>query len=103
MRAGEIPAVTLAGQGPMPNGGFGTWQLRGQSAYQAVRQALDAGYRHIDTATMYGNEDEVGRAVRDSGLVRQEVFITTKLPPNAAGRERETIAASLRALNTDYV
>jgi diketogulonate reductase-like aldo/keto reductase len=103
MRAGEIPAVTLAGDVTMPIVGFGTWQLKGRSAYQAVRAALDAGYRHIDTATMYGNEGEVGRAVRDSGLDRQDVFITTKLPPNAAGRERETIAASLKALDTDYV
>jgi diketogulonate reductase-like aldo/keto reductase len=98
-----MPAVTLAGDVTMPIVGFGTWQLKGRSAYQAVRAALDAGYRHIDTATMYGNEDEVGRAVKDSGLDRQDIFITTKLPPNAAGRERETIAASLRALDTDYV
>jgi 2,5-diketo-D-gluconate reductase A len=98
-----MPAVTLAGEVAMPIVGFGTWQLKGHSAYESVRLALDAGYRHIDTATMYGNEDEVGRAVRDSGLDRGDVFITTKLPPNAAGRERETIAASLRALGTDYV
>jgi 2,5-diketo-D-gluconate reductase A len=98
-----MPAVTLAGEVTMPIVGFGTWQLHGQSGYQAVRQALDAGYRHIDTATMYGNEEEVGRALRDSGLDRRDVFITTKLPPSAAGRERETITASLRALGTDYV
>ncbi|GIH16422.1 oxidoreductase [Rugosimonospora africana] len=87
----------------MPSVGFGTWQLQGDSAYQAVRLALEAGYRHIDTATMYGNEDEVGRALRDSGLDRSEVFVTTKAPPSSAGRERETIAASLRALGVDYV
>jgi 2,5-diketo-D-gluconate reductase A len=98
-----MPAVTLAGEVTMPIVGFGTWQLHGQSGYQAVRQALDAGYRHIDTATMYGNEEEVGRALRDSGLDRRDVFVTTKLPPSAAGRERETITASLRALGTDYV
>jgi diketogulonate reductase-like aldo/keto reductase len=103
MKAGEMPAVTLAGDMVMPMVGFGTWQLRGDDAYQAVRLALDAGYRHIDTATMYGNENEVGRALRDSGLDRRDVFVTTKLPPNAAGRERETIAASLRALGVDYV
>ena len=98
-----MPAVTLAGEVTMPIVGFGTWQLHGQSGYQAIRQALDAGYRHIDTATMYGNEEEVGRALRDSGLDRRDVFITTKLPPSAAGRERETIMASLRALGTDHV
>jgi diketogulonate reductase-like aldo/keto reductase len=98
-----MPAVTLAGDIVMPMVGFGTWQLRGDQAYQSVRLALEAGYRHIDTATMYGNEEEVGRALRDSGLDRRDVFITTKLPPSSAGRERETIAASLRALGVDHV
>jgi diketogulonate reductase-like aldo/keto reductase len=95
--------VTLAGGVEMPMVGFGTWRLRGGSAYEAVRYALQVGYRHLDTATMYGNEAEVGRAVRDSGVPREEVFITTKLPPGNAGRERQTIDASLRALGTDYV
>jgi diketogulonate reductase-like aldo/keto reductase len=83
--------------------GFGTWQLRGSAAYEAVLVALRAGYRHIDTATMYRNEAEVGRALRDSGLDRREVFLTTKLPPGNAGRERQTLDASLRSLGTDYV
>ena len=61
------------------------------------------GYRHLDTATMYGNEAEVGHALRDSGLDRSEVFITTKLPPGKAGQERKTLTASLRALGTSYV
>ncbi len=87
----------------MPMVGFGTWRLRGQHAYEAVRYALETGYRHLDTATMYQNEAEVGRAVRDSGLGRRDVFITTKLPPGNAGRERPTINASLRALGTDHV
>jgi diketogulonate reductase-like aldo/keto reductase len=98
-----IATVDLAGGGAMPLVGFGTWQLRGRAAYEAARTALDVGYRHVDTATMYGNEAEVGRAVRDSGVPRGDVFITTKLPPSAAGRERSTIAASLRALGTEYV
>jgi 2,5-diketo-D-gluconate reductase A len=87
----------------MPIIGFGTWQARGQQAYEAVRYALRVGYRHIDTATMYGNEADVGRAVRDSGLDRSEIFITTKLPPGQVGHERETLASSLRDLGTDYV
>jgi len=87
----------------MPLLGFGTWQIRGESAYQAVRAALDAGYRHIDTATMYGNEAEVGRALADSGVPRDEVFVTTKLPPERAGRERATITESLRQLRIDAV
>ncbi len=87
----------------IPMVGFGTWRLRGQQAYEAIRFALETGYRHIDTATMYRNETEVGRAVHDSGLDRHDVFITTKLPPENAGRERATLDASLRALGTDYV
>jgi 2,5-diketo-D-gluconate reductase A len=99
----DIPTMTLTGGVAMPVVGFGTWRLRVRQAYEAVRFALELGYRHIDTATMYGNEAEIGRAVRDSGVDRQEIFLTTKLPAGNAGRERETIAASLRALGTDYV
>jgi diketogulonate reductase-like aldo/keto reductase len=102
-QANGIPTVALPGEVAMPLVGFGTWQLRGRRAYDAVRCALEVGYRHFDTATMYGNEAELGRALRDGGLDRQEIFITTKLPARGAGRERETITASLRALETDYV
>ncbi|HEY0700943.1 MAG TPA: aldo/keto reductase [Micromonospora sp.] len=101
--ATDQPRVPLPGGGRMPLLGFGTWRLSGESGYQAVRTALDAGYRHIDTATMYGNEREVGRAVRDSGVPRDEVFVTTKLPPERAGREQETIEASLAALGLEQV
>jgi 2,5-diketo-D-gluconate reductase A len=87
----------------MPMVGFGTWRLRGSTAYESVRYALQAGYRHLDTATMYGNETEVGRAIRDSGVDRADVFITTKVPPGNVGRERATIDASLRDLGTDHV
>ena len=98
--------IGSVGLGPgveMPLLGFGTWQIRGAAAYEAVRDALEAGYRHIDTATMYGNEAEVGRALADSGVPRDEVFVTTKLPPERAGRERATLDASLRALGVDAV
>jgi 2,5-diketo-D-gluconate reductase A len=97
------PSVTLPDGVQMPLVGFGTWQLRGREAYRAVRHALDVGYRHIDTATIYRNEAEIGRALRDSGVDRSEVFITTKLWPSHAGRERRIIAASLSALGTQYV
>ncbi|MFJ8577325.1 aldo/keto reductase [Micromonospora sp. NPDC093277] len=103
MTSPEQPTVVLPGEVRMPLLGFGTWQATGKAGYDAVLAALDAGYRHIDTATMYGNEREVGRAVKESGLRREDVFITTKLPPEAVGRERETIEASLAALDTDYV
>jgi 2,5-diketo-D-gluconate reductase A len=98
-----IPSVALPGGGRMPLLGFGTWQIQGNAAYEAVRDALEAGYRHLDTATMYGNEAEVGRALKDSGVRRDEVFITTKLPPERAGRESATLDASLGALGVDAV
>ena len=97
------PVTTLPGGVEMPMIGFGTWQLRGRAGRAAVTSALAAGYRHIDTATMYGNESEVGHAVAESGLDRGAVFLTTKLPSSRVERERATIAASLRALGTDYV
>jgi 2,5-diketo-D-gluconate reductase A len=99
----DQPTVSLSGEVQMPLLGFGTWQASGRSGYEAVRQALELGYRHIDTATMYRNEREIGRAVRDSGVARDEIFITTKLPPERAGRERQTLADSLSALGTEYV
>lgn len=70
----------------MPLLGFGTWQLTGRTAHDSVRTALEVGYRHVDTATMYGNERQVGDALRDSGLARDEVFITSKLAPDRFGR-----------------
>src|SRR2546430_11025381 len=101
--AAAVPAVDLPGGVSMPMIGFGTWQLRGKAGREALRSALDARYRHIDTATMYGNEGDVGHALAASGLARDKVFITTKLPSGRAGRERATLAASLRALGTSYV
>ena len=98
----EIPAVDLGGVA-MPMVGFGTWQIQGQLAYEATRHALQVGYRHIDTATIYGNQEQIGRAIADSRLDRADVFVTTKLPPGNAGRVRATMADSLKALRTDYV
>ena len=99
----DQPTVTLDPGGAMPLVGLGTWQMTGSRCYQAVRYALEVGNRHIDTATIYRNEPEVGRAVHDSGVPRHDVFITTTLPPRDAGRERRTLGASLRALDTEYV
>jgi diketogulonate reductase-like aldo/keto reductase len=104
MNDDRVEAVADLGGGvAMPMVGFGTWRLRGNSAYESARYALETGYRRLDTATMYRNETEVGRAIRDSGVDRRAVFITTKLPPGNAGRERATIEASLRDLGTDHV
>ncbi|HEX6417032.1 MAG TPA: aldo/keto reductase [Acidimicrobiales bacterium] len=96
-------SVVLTGGARMPLVGFGTWQLSGRRAYRAVRTALDVGYRSIDTATMYDNEAQVGRAICDSGISREQLFVTTKLHPSDAGRERATIEASLAALGLDHV
>ncbi len=87
----------------MPVVGFGTWRMRHDNAYQAVLAALATGYRHIDTATMYANEADVGRAVRDSGVGRSEVFITTKIRPSDVGEARSVLQRSLAALGTDYL
>lgn len=72
---------TLSNALRMPKVGFGTWQITDAAqAYDATSSALACGYRHIDTARVYGNEDSVGRAVRDSGIPRAEIFVTSKLP-----------------------
>jgi 2,5-diketo-D-gluconate reductase A len=97
------PTVTIADGVAMPLLGLGTWQASDREAYDAVRTALDLGYRLIDTATMYRNEAAVGRAVRDSGVARDEVFVTTKLRASDAGREQEMIRASLDAMGLDYL
>ena len=94
-------SVTLSSGAALPLLGFGTWQLQGQAAYDAVRHALDVGYRHLDTAAIYRNEEQVGRALRESGVPREEVFLTTKIPPREAGRERATLSTSLAALGVD--
>src|SRR3954454_19559692 len=103
--APQLPAdtVTLPQGARMPLLGFGTWQIKGDDALRATSSALEAGYRHIDTATVYGNEGEVGRALAESGVPRGEVFVTTKCPPSKAGRELDTLKQSLDLLQTDHV
>lgn len=95
--------VTLPGGGALPMIGFGTWQLPPEAAYASVREALEIGYRHVDTATLYRNEADVGRALKDSGVDREEVFVTTKLRPQDARDARRTLETSLRLLDTGYV
>ena len=87
----------------MPVLGLGVWQMAaGAEAEQAVEWALEAGYRHIDTASMYRNEQSVGVAVRRSGVPREQVFVTTKLMPTHANAAQE-LTKSLRRLGLDYV
>jgi 2,5-diketo-D-gluconate reductase A len=93
----------LSSGGEIPLVGLGTWQLRGRAAFDAVGWALEAGYRHIDTATAYHNETDVGRALRASGLARDDVFVTTKMPPDQVGCERATLERSLSAMGLDQV
>lgn len=89
----------------VPALGFGTWALSGRGCYEAVRTALELGYRHIDTADMYGNEAEVGRAIRNSGLAREAIFLTTKVPPGKlrARDAKRCAEESLRRLGLDHV
>jgi 2,5-diketo-D-gluconate reductase A len=95
--------VTLTQGSPMPLLGFGTWQIKGEDAVRASGAALEAGYRHLDTATVYGNEGEVGRGLAASGVPREDVFLTTKCPPDNAGRGLETLHRSLELLQTDHL
>lgn len=103
MAAVPRETVTLSSGSELPLIGFGTWALRGPSAREAVGWALDAGYRHVDTATMYANENQVGAALADSRIGRDEVFITTKCPAENAGRELDTLRRSLDDLALDHV
>lgn len=93
----------LASGASIPLLGFGTWQIEGPTAVQATGTALSLGYRHLDTATVYGNEQEVGTALRESGIARDEVFVTTKIPPNLASNAAATLATSLRLLDVGHV
>ena len=90
----------------IPAIGFGTWQVaEGEEGYNSCLAALKAGYRHIDTAFAYGNEPSVARALKDSGLSRADVFLTTKLPADIKSYDgaREHFEASLKNLDTDYI
>lgn len=98
-----MPDLPLPGGGQLPVVGFGTWRLSGDQAETATAAALRAGYRHIDTAVMYGNEAEIGVALAGSGLSRAKVFLTTKIRPSDLGRESAVLRRSLRELRTDYV
>ncbi len=100
----SIPDVMSNGAA-IPAVGFGTWPLKGEECEMAVRTALDAGYRHIDTAAMYGNEAEVGRGIKASGKPRDTVWITTKVWQEniGAGRLQASAEASLKALGVSQI
>ena len=100
-----VPTIPLANGVAMPRIGLGTWPMRGQEAAEAVRSALEIGYRLIDTAENYGNEDAVGEGMRASGLKREDIFLTTKFnrAHHSVGGVREACEASLARLGTDYI
>ncbi|WP_058954991.1 aldo/keto reductase [Kocuria rhizophila] len=98
-------ALQLNDGNTIPQLGFGVWQVDADVAEDVVSQALEIGYRHIDTAKIYGNEEGVGRAVAASGIPREELFVTTKLWNDDQGYEStlEAFDASLERLGLDYV
>jgi 2,5-diketo-D-gluconate reductase A len=97
-----IPDIMLSNGQNIPQFGFGVFQIEPEDTVAAVRAALQAGHRHIDTAEMYGNEREVGEAIRKSGLDRAEVFVTSKLGKGAhlPDEARQAFDESLKALGT---
>ena len=98
--------VALSDGNSMPLIGLGVWDAKsGKETYDAVIHALSKGYRHIDTAEMYGNEKDVGSAVIDSGIAREEIFITTKLWDSGLGYDHALNAfdVSLKKLNLEYI
>jgi diketogulonate reductase-like aldo/keto reductase len=105
MATTRAPAAAMSDGRTIPRLGLGVWQAEPDECYEAVRAALDVGYRHVDTARIYGNEADVGRALRDSGVPRDEVFVTTKLWNADQGHASALKACeqSLKDLKLDYV
>ena len=89
----------------IPKIAFGTWQIAPEDAYASTTLALKAGYRHIDTALAYGNEKEIGKAIKDFGIKREEIFVTTKLPAQIKGYNEalDAFNTSLTNLGLDYI
>ena len=100
-----VPQITFNDGKKIPQLGFGVWQVENDKATPAVAKALEVGYRHIDTAAIYGNEEGVGKALKDSGIARDELFITTKLWNDSHRKDdaRKAIETSLTKLGLDHV
>jgi len=105
MTVSTIPGITLNDGNTIPQLGFGVFQIDPEDTAEAVSEALRIGYRHIDTAEMYGNEKEVGEAIRDSGLDRGDIFVTSKLNNSfhEPGDARKAFDATLSDLGAGYV
>lgn len=97
--------LTLSNGMEIPKLALGTWQISNEEVVAAVKAALSMGYRHIDTAAAYGNEEGVGQALAESGIDRKDIFLTTKVPAEIKTYEgaKESIEASLKKLGTDYI
>lgn len=104
-RAIEVPTLTLNDGAEIPQLGFGTFRIPPEDAERVVLAALEAGYRHIDTAAIYGNEEGIGRAIAASGIPRDELYITTKVWNSDQGRDSTLRAcdASLRRLGLETI
>lgn len=99
----ETRTVKLNSGYEMPLNGIGTYSLTGDICYNAITSALNSGVRLIDTAYMYGNEEEIGRAIKDSGVPREEIFIITKLYPNQYDNPESAIEMAFEKLGVDYI
>ncbi len=101
--ANEVPAISLRDGRTMPQLGFGVWQIPNDTTSNVVQEALRIGYRSIDTASIYGNEEGVGDAIRACGLPREQLFITTKLWNDRHDDAERALTESLKRLCLDYV
>ena len=98
----EVPRLGSAG---IPALGMGTWQLQGMTCVDRVKDALKMGYRHIDTAEMYGNEEAIGRGIRGAEIPREEILLTTKVSPEnlSSSQVKRAAEGSLRRLRSEYI
>lgn len=100
-----MKSFTFKNGNKVPALGFGTWKLIGEDAINSTRTALEIGYRHIDTADVYGNHKEVGQGIKDSKVLREDIFLTTKVWHSklASNDVKESVERFLEELQTDYI
>jgi 2,5-diketo-D-gluconate reductase B len=103
-RRNKMDYIELQGE-KIPALGFGTWQLKGENCIEGIKTALENGYRHIDTAQVYGNEEKVGKGIEESGVDREEIWLTTKVwRDNLNSKDlKNSVNESLEKLGTEYV
>jgi 2,5-diketo-D-gluconate reductase A len=101
--ASSVPQIDLNDGNSIPQLGFGVFRVDPDETARIVSDALEVGYRHIDTAAMYRNEGGVGRAIADSGIARDELFVTTKFPNNGSSSAADALGNSLDELGLDHI